>query len=815
MWQRLKKRIKGITKSETKRAEPDTSVPNELSLSGMRKRYVSPLDSPVWRFSLLISAGCLAGWLIHILFSFYHPIAIWIAALLTGASWVVAIRMLLLESRLKKFWIVWISGGFLFMFIFSSSGAMWIVSSSFSFVFLLFRRYRPYRHLTARHRAGLFLLGFIVFILLTSGWFAGKEVAQTASQEPGGPAVFSLNLAKYFLLSLQMFWFFTLFRLFFAIRLHFLKLRSKLAVSTFLIAVLPLFLVIVIGLVSLYSTLGESRATRARTILYDWANLAVLDENLIHAISDRSFSYRIDGKKIQTEAEKPPWLPEFLSSLNKKGSRYAEWASSESANYFWIGPDLWLISLSGDGKTNASIKGCQVDNTMMNRLAKILNCDVRLSLSTTLIFSDEGDVSIEADKRDHQPPMKDIYGKFLPEDSKQQESGQASTSLWRRSLYFGMTHVEVISFDSGQFKSQDILLLIEGSLSSIVRELFSERNPLSVVVMVALLTLAVLMFILEAFALFFGVRITTGITSAVKALHRGTRRIAAGDLDTQIVIPNEDELGDLATSFNVMSAAVKKGREEAIARERLERELETARQIQEKLLPHEMPQVPGFEIAGTSVPSQQVGGDYFDFIDMETGQLGVAIADVSGKGIPAALLMANLQASLHAQVLKPGTVADVAFRMNNLLVRSTDTHMFATFFYGILDRKKSTFTSTSAGHNPPLLFRSDGKIERLEAGGLILGFLPDQKYIQKTLKIKPGEVLVLYTDGITEAVGASSKKIAESLFGEERLIEVVRAHLTKSAGEIQASILKAISAHTGDTPQYDDITLVVIKRKEN
>jgi len=139
--------------------------------------------------------------------------------------------------------------------------------------------------------------------------------------------------------------------------------------------------------------------------------------------------------------------------------------------------------------------------------------------------------------------------------------------------------------------------------------------------------------------------------------------------------------------------------------------------------------------------------------------------------------------------------------------------MFATFFYGVLDRRKSTFTSTNAGHNPPLLFRSSGKIERLEAGGLILGFLPDQKYTQKTVKIKPGEVVVLYTDGITEAADPSSKTIAENLFGEERLIEVVRANLTKSAGEIQAAILKAISSHTVNAPQYDDITLVVIKRK--
>ena len=140
--------------------------------------------------------------------------------------------------------------------------------------------------------------------------------------------------------------------------------------------------------------------------------------------------------------------------------------------------------------------------------------------------------------------------------------------------------------------------------------------------------------------------------------------------------------------------------------------------------------------------------------------------------------------------------------------------MFATFFYGILDRNKSIFTSTNAGHNPPLLFRTIGKIERLEAGGLLLGFLPDQQYIQQSVILEPGDVVVLYTDGVTEAVCPSSEMSADDLFGEKRLIEVVRNSTDMSAREIQSAILRAISSHTANAPQYDDITLVIIKRKE-
>jgi serine phosphatase RsbU (regulator of sigma subunit) len=820
MRQRLKKKLKGKAPSKKKHAEPGKSIPDELSLSGMRERQVSPLNAKVWHFVLLISAGCIASWTLQILFGLNSPFVIWIVALVAGASWIVAIKMLLLESKLKKFWTVWLSGGALFIFLLRSSHGIWIVSLSFVFVFLLFRRYMPYRHLTSRRRSGLFLIGFVILILLISGWILAKQEApaqlqpEDSSSISAKPSVFVVlghNLAKYSLWSLMHFWLFSLLHLFFGIRLHFMRLKPKLAISAFLIAVVPLFLVFIMGLLALYGVLGESRAARAITIMEDWANMAVLNENFMQAVSDRSFSYSLDGKKIQGRGDEPAWITEFLSFLKREDSPYKEWAAADTAKYFWIGSELWLIDLSSSGKPKAYIKGCLVDSIMMNRIAAILKCNIKLSYAGAIMSGE--DVNFQVRENSPKPDFNKISGTFLHEDRKEQELEQTQISFWRRIFYFGITHLDVIFFDTDLVGKQTILLTIQTSISTILRELFSEKNPLSLVVMIVLFSLAALLFFLETFVLIFGVRITTGITSAVKTLHRGTRRIAEGDLDTKIVIPSEDELGDLATSFNVMAGAVKKGREEAIERERLERELETARQIQEKLLPHEMPQLPGFEIAGTSLPSQQVGGDYFDFLDMGTGKLGIAIADVSGKGIPAALLMANLQASLHAQVIKKGSVADVASRMNSLLVKSTDTHMFATFFYGILDQMKSTFTSTNAGHNPPLLFRVDGKIKRLEAGGLVLGFLPDQNYSQQTVKIKQGEVVVLFTDGITEAAGPSSGKISENLFGEERLIEVIRASLTKSAVEIQAAILQAISDHTADTPQFDDITLVLIKRK--
>jgi sigma-B regulation protein RsbU (phosphoserine phosphatase) len=161
-------------------------------------------------------------------------------------------------------------------------------------------------------------------------------------------------------------------------------------------------------------------------------------------------------------------------------------------------------------------------------------------------------------------------------------------------------------------------------------------------------------------------------------------------------------------------------------------------------------------------------------------------------------------------------VAEVATRINNLLVKSTDANMFVTFFYGLLDRSKSTFTSTNAGHNPPLLLRSDQTTELLEKGGLVLGFLSDQKYEQQTTTLGPGDILILYTDGITEARSPEEEKaVADKLFGEDRLTQIIKNSASLSAREIQSAILQAVSAHTKNTPQGDDITIVVIKRQES
>ncbi|MFC2161704.1 SpoIIE family protein phosphatase [Acidobacteriota bacterium] len=792
-----------------------------FSLQRLQKKAASSLNDPVWRLITFILGGSFLTWILRIILGSKSGFSVWCVALAALATWGAIIRMLLLETKFKKFWVMLLTLGFIFLIVAAAVPEFVYVSGTIAFVFLLFRRYKPFRHLTSKRRAAYFMLGLVVITLLTVGFPGGqKNTAEEALSEViSGEASehemtkrFEVNLAKYSVWSLRLFFFLSLFNLFFAIRLQFMKIRPKLAVSSFLITVVPLFLVIAMGLLIIYSTLGLNRATRAQIIFTDWAEIAALDENFIPVLSNTSFVYE-NGETGTSQGTLLPWFQEFLDALISDSRAESPWAGDQISRYLWIDQELWLIAVNRSTEHSLRISGGLVDEKMMNRMANILHSDVKLSLTNPISFEVLGEEKVIGLKTENTAPQKrEISGTYVKVDTIKTPSDEKDSSLLEKKLYSGMSQLDIISFISGEFKDHTILLLTQGSLENFILDLISEKNPLSVVLLVGLVFMGFALLTLEIFALYFGVRITGGITSAVRTLQRGTRRVAKGDLDAYIEIPNEDELGDLAVSFNKMTAALKIGQEEALAREHLERELKTAREIQEKLLPNEMPQIPGFEITGTNIPSLQVGGDYFDFIEMESGHLGIAIGDVCGKGIPAALLMANLQASLHGQAVGPKEITSLITRMNDLLVRSTDSNMFATFFYGVLDRSLSTFTSTNAGHNPPLHFKENGDHTKLTANGLIIGFLPKQKYKQHTSHIEPGDVLVLYTDGITEAVKSVSEGDEDKYFGETRLVNLIKKNLHMSAREIQSIILETISDFTAGTPQNDDITLVVIKR---
>ncbi len=272
----------------------------------------------------------------------------------------------------------------------------------------------------------------------------------------------------------------------------------------------------------------------------------------------------------------------------------------------------------------------------------------------------------------------------------------------------------------------------------------------------------------------------------------------------------EEHLNILTTLASVASIRVENARliEQRFERERMERELELAKEIQQSFQPSAPPVMDDYEFQGISFSCYEIGGDYYDFILQDDGQTLIALGDVSGKGTAAALLMSSLHASIHAQVAAKTSLYEMVKSVNLYLAENTPSNRFITLFIAGLDPQTGILNYINAGHNPPLVGRADGKVEQLESGGFPLGIMPMAEYEVGQIELKSGEALVIYSDGVTEAVNEKDEE-----FGMERLIEVIRKNLKASASGLRDKVESALSSFTQTTPANDDITLVIVKRK--
>lgn len=283
----------------------------------------------------------------------------------------------------------------------------------------------------------------------------------------------------------------------------------------------------------------------------------------------------------------------------------------------------------------------------------------------------------------------------------------------------------------------------------------------------------------------------SSVPLAVEAMRRGVRDF----------VQKPWENAQLLTTLGTQIEWARARRE----RQRLEeQELEDAGEVERRLLPGEIPQIPGYQISGSWQPARSIGGDYFDVLKYGDRRLGLCIGDVMGKGIPAALLMSNLQASVRAAGSETAAPGELCARLNRVVAANTASSKFITFFYGLLDRSSRRLAYTNAGHNAPILVRLDGSHRRLEAGGPALGVLGEHDYEQGEIGLWSGDRLLLFTDGVTEAVNASGEE-----YGEDRLIELVRENRGRCGGELQDAILASVREFSGGA-RADDATLIVV-----
>jgi serine phosphatase RsbU (regulator of sigma subunit) len=383
----------------------------------------------------------------------------------------------------------------------------------------------------------------------------------------------------------------------------------------------------------------------------------------------------------------------------------------------------------------------------------------------------------------------------------------ARPGLLDRRLYFGGAFLPEMDGETGLVGERVAgMLLVRTSLRNLYQVLFAPENTINVLLLVLVGILAGLFLVIILLASGVGLRILHSITRSVDTLKKGTQHVKAGDFDYRLRVPSHDEFQDLAESFNTMSAEVRRMLAAVEAKEKLEAELRIARNIQQRLLPQATPETRGYEIRGRSTPAREVGGDYYDYLVFEDGSLGLAIADVAGKGITAALLMANLQASLRALAREPTGIGPLAGELNHQLLRTTSPEMYATFFYGILDTKTGIFSYCNCGHNPPLLAHADGSVEWLDVGGFPLGMIEGSTYDEGAVALRAEDLLVLYTDGVPDA-----ENIGGDHLGETRLQDIVVASRRETASVVQERIHRAVEEFSAGRDPSDDFTVVTLK----
>jgi sigma-B regulation protein RsbU (phosphoserine phosphatase) len=371
-------------------------------------------------------------------------------------------------------------------------------------------------------------------------------------------------------------------------------------------------------------------------------------------------------------------------------------------------------------------------------------------------------------------------------------------------------------------------------LSKLYENLFASPGEFAVTIeYVLLLPAAIALCLFELVALSIGKRLTRSVTGAVEDLYRATTHINRGDFSHRIPITSNDQLAALATSFNGMTESLERLIREQKEKQRLENEITIAQEVQAQLFPRRISQLETLEVHGFCRPARSVSGDYYDFLPLGSDRLVLAVGDVSGKGISAALLMATIHSAVRAYSMEgipvfrqaeavgagsgaglkydpvipgaeasPGTLLSL---LNHQLYHSTPMEKYATLFLALYDGSERRLTFSNAGHLPPLLLSQSGAIRRLENGGTVVGLFDDMSYDEGTVYMRPGDMLLAYSDGVTEPENEFGE------FGEERLIELVQENRDLPLNRIAEIVTAAVDDWIGAAEQPDDVTLVLAR----
>ncbi len=368
----------------------------------------------------------------------------------------------------------------------------------------------------------------------------------------------------------------------------------------------------------------------------------------------------------------------------------------------------------------------------------------------------------------------------------------------------------VISWESG-----DVIPAVIGVVSRptvLYTRLFATSVMTGSIVRIGLIVISILFALLELFSLFMAVQLSRTITESVYGLYQGTTEIDRGNLAHRIHVKQKDQLGALSQSFNSMAASIQDLLVQQREKDRMLNELMIAQEVQKNLFPASPIHAGNLEVHALCMPARTVSGDYYDYIAWDDQRLCIALGDISGKGISAALLMASLNSAVRAFTLGSGdglskvpSPAGLLTCLNRHLYRSTTPEKYATLFIAVFDSSANTLTYSNGGHLPPLVLSKDGTVQRLECGGAVVGLLDGLHYQEATIQLRQGDLLVVYSDGLTEPERGDDE------FGEDRLRDFVRANEAKSLAELALESIGEVKQWIGNAEQPDDMTILLAR----
>jgi phosphoserine phosphatase RsbU/P len=594
------------------------------------------------------------------------------------------------------------------------------------------------------------------------------------------------------------------------------SVRNRLIVTYLFIGGVPVTLAVAIALLSGYLVLGDLAIFSAVSEIkmeanrLSAANVAAEEEITRHgstpekiAANDKAFPGR--SIAIVPTSSLPDWVKDgFTGLVNEKGHIYLRAANlhQDSRN-----PAMVVSSVLFDRRFLARI-AAKVGSLTLYSLDPQFNGDEK---------------SLETDLSNPQSPA-------IAAGSGRISAGSVpapAIALDREFGFIGL--IQVTDWTDGSSRTR--ILEVSTRLSAVYSYLTASMGIGSTVIIGALIGLAIAFAIVVLIALLIGIGLTRKITYSVANLYRATQFINRGDFSHRIDVQSKDQLAALQGSFNSMTDNLEKLIAEQKEKERLQSELEIAHEVQAQLFPRANVGTSTLELHGICRPARIVSGDYYDFLSYGPEQVMVAVGDISGKGISAALLMATIHSAVRAYEqeqlvsvgmataygttsrvaafearVAPPSPAQMLWLLNRHLFQSTQPEKYATLFLGFYDDDKHRLTYANAGHLPPIVLGADGTVRRLETGGTVVGLFPDCDYAEATVELYPGDIFIAFSDGITEPENEFGE------FGEDRLIETVAAHRQQPLDRITEHVISAVQDWIGSTEQPDDITVVLARR---